>query len=251
MLMREKYYKKQIEILDNIDLKAELEQLGNEKIVGYLFYCKANGEKLLNLYLNEKDNIVDKQEIVDNLSVFKNSNNAVFKNPPLEIWLENKESWCKNLARNLANKFNLDYEEVLSEVYFNVVKLYKKNKFLDNLGYTQMSVKNSVLNKIRSDKVRLTSDNSAVLSLDSVIPNCEDNNITLAQVIEDTNCVSPERNAEFLSVKNSIFKTLEKSFTKQEIEQITTCKVRELPSGLFNRLARWRKRNTLEKVLER
>lgn len=251
MLIKEKYYKKQIEILDNVDIKAELEQLGNEKIVGYLFYCKSNGEKLLNLYLNEKDNIVEKQEIVDNLSVFKNGNNAVFKNPPLEIWLENKESWCKNLARNLANKFNLDYDDVLSEVYFIVVKLYNNNKFLDNLAYTQTSVKNGVLNKMRTDRFKLTSDNSAVLSLDSVVQNCGDNDITLAQVIEDTDCINPERNAEFLSVRNSVFKMLEKSFTKQEIEQITTCKVRELPSGLFNRLARWRKRNTLEKVLER
>ena len=104
---------------------------------------------------------------------------------------------------------------------------------------------------MRTDRFKLTSDNSAVLSLDSVVQNCGDNDITLAQVIEDTDCINPERNAEFLSVKNSIFKMLEKSFTKQEIEQITTCKVRELPSGLFNRLARWRKRNTLEKVLER
>jgi len=251
MLLKEKYYKKQIEIFDNIDLKAELEDLGDEKIVGYLFYCKPNGEKLLNLYLNEKDNVVDKQEIIDNLSLFNSSNNVVFKNPPLEIWLANKNGWCKNLAKNLANKFSLNYDEVLSEVYFNVVKLYKKNKFLDNLGYTQTSVKNSILNKMRNEKNKLNGDNSFVVSLDSIIQNCEDNNITFEQMIEDNTCINPEKNAEWLSIRKSIFKLLEKSFTKQEIEQITTCKSRQLPSGLFSRLARWRKKNTLEKVIGR
>lgn len=251
MLLREKYYKKQIELFENIDLQTELDQLGNEKIVGYLFYCKANGEKLLNLYLNERDNVVDKQEILDNLLVFNNGSNSVFKNPPLEIWLANKDGWCKSLAKTLSNKFNLEYDEVLSEVYFNVAKLYNGNKFLDNLSYVQTSVKNSLLNKLRDERNKLNGDNSSVISLDNIVPNCEDNNITFEQMIEDTNCINPEKNAEWLSVRKSIFKLLEKSFTKQEIEQITTCKARQLPSGLFSRLARWRKKNTLEKVMER
>lgn len=251
MLLREKYYKKQIELLDGINLKEELDKLDiNEKIVGYLYYSK-NGENLLNLYLNEKDDVIKKQEVIDNLIVFKNTNGSVFKNPPLDIWLNNKDAWCKSLAKTIAKTYCLEYREALSEVYFTIVKLYNKNKFLDNLAYIQSCVKNNISLKLRRDKNKLNGDNVKVVSLDTIVQSNEDNNLTLEQMIENPNCINPENNAEFLSVKKEILKVLEKSFSKREIEQIATYPVTMLPSSLFSRLSRWRKKNTLESILER
>ena len=229
----------------------------HDKLIGFLFSVKNGvkfGEpiKVLNLYLikplyYKKEDIsldclkIAWLEFVAKMATEKQHGKMiVFKNPPIEQWMDTKENWCKKLAAKVSEQFSWSFDEALSEVYYTVMKCYSKGHvYMGNLGYIQTSVYNNVRMCIRFNKNRLNQQSGKCASLDQTITEIDDSEtITLADCIGEDDKSFAE--FEFDEFKKDCEDLMSRDFSKREIEQILTQKAGYLPLNLYRRLVNWR-----------
>lgn len=228
-------------------------------VIGYFFSVK-EGNKLqsdievLNLYLINTNyyvgDIVQADELKSSwdLFSFKNLNEVsykkkmVFKNPPIKEWIATKENWCMKLAHKLSKQYQWEFDDMLSEVYYTVMKLYnRKTVYMGNLGYIENSVNNSIRLIIRDNKNKLSLNNEMVMSLDTPI-NCEGEDISIGDMIAAPDEIDSELN--YRELKQNIIKMLSLKFSQREIDQLLKIDRKDqrilLSPPLYNKLLHWR-----------
>lgn len=233
----------------------------HDKLIGFLFSIKESVKfglptKVLNLYLIKPiyydGPTISLEELSQAWTEFSNkvmhethhSKMIVFKNPPIEQWIDTKENWCKKLASKIAEQFNWTFDEALSEVYYTVMKCYKKEHvYIGNLGYIQTSVYNNVRMSIRFNKNRLNQDSKRCESLDQTIAESDN-----GEVVTIGDCIGVDDQA-YKDMDVKVFEQeckdlLKKSFSEREIEQILEQKAGYLPMNVYRRLTRWRKQHS-------
>lgn len=262
-----KYYIKQY-IINNCSFQEWRHNNYNDiiktdKIIGYLFSVKEDTFNLktlvLNLYLIKKDfyvkDGVSDIELGNDWELFLNKvytdnstkHVAVFKNPPIENWLDTKDNWCKKVATEYSKQFQKPYNDILSDVYFSIAKCYtKSNVYMGNLNYVKQTIKNDILMNIRHDKHKVYGDN--LVSLNTVIGVAKDGNEqTLEDVIPEPEDLS-EDSLEYRNIKDIVIKLLKNDFTDREIEQLINQRSIFLPQSLYKRLVRWRERHSIKEI---
>lgn len=238
----------------------------HDKLIGFYFSVKIEAKfnspiKILNLYLIKplyyKNNGITLEELDAAWAEFltkmvdtKNCNKAIlFKNPPIEQWLDTKENWCKKQAAKIAEQFNWSFDDALSEVYYTIMKCYNKGHvYMGNLGYIQTAIYNNVRMYIRFNKNRLNQQSGRCVSLEQLITENDDGEtITLADCIgiEDKDFIK----IEFADFEKDCKALLSKSFSEREIEQILTQKAGFLPIPVYRRLVKWRKQHSPAELL--
>lgn len=227
--------------------ESEFSKICNGKnVVGYLFI---SGKLKLYLSNNKSRNITIK-DLKSDYDKFKVSEKPVYRNPPLPMWLETKDNWCKKIANKLALKYNLHFENVLSEVYLSICKCYKKGVYLGNLGYIERAIINNLLCSIRYDKNRLYDKNILLISLDMNIGDSEDGSLTLCDILPSDE--DPFKEIEYKQLENALIKELSVMFSTREIEQIINCeRVKYLPVSVYRRLLRFRKKCPLSLFMKK
>lgn len=258
-----KYYIKQLLLNEDFNPETWTEEeynniiCHNDKCIGYLFSTKegvkfADASKVLNIYLIKPKYFTNDGITKDELSrqwrdflircdtETHHSKRNIFKNPPIEQWIDTKENWCKKLASKVSTQFGWTFDEALSEVYLTVMKCYSKGHvYMGNLGYIQTSVYNDVRMAIRFNKNRLNQDSGLVDSLDqTVIESDNDDSISLIE------CVGQEDEAlkevEYADFEKEVKDVLGKAFSPREIDQILSQRAGYLPMNLYRRLIKWR-----------
>lgn len=261
-----KFYIEQI-ILTNEDnpgtwVESQFQSIcRHDKLIGFLFSVKEKvkfgvSTRVLNMYLI-KPNYYDKEpirlqelqkawnEFLDKLfNETHHSKMIVFKNPPIEQWVDTKENWCKKLASKIAEQFEWPFDQALSEVYYTVMKCYNKGHvYMGNLGYIQTSVYNNVRMTLRYNKNRVNQDSGKCDSLDQTVTESDDGEtITLGECLgfDDENFKSMEHQAFEKECKN----LLSQSFSEREIDQILKQRAGYLPMNLYRRLTTFRKQHS-------
>lgn len=219
----------------------------NNKIIGYLVY-KAKTTNTLTLYVIDsgyKDSVTLKElqaayKITNLQYEINNKPVSLFKNPPLELWLNTKKEWIKKITYRLSQKYNMSYDETLSLVYYAIVKLYNKTTiYMGNLNYLSMAANCEIMMDHRYYKNRLTLNNDSVISLDESFE-IDGTMHTKNEIFgeEDSNFV----NEDFIETTNEIKKVLRYKFSEREIDQIINAQG-QLPQGLYRRLLDWRKQH--------
>ena len=230
-------------------------------ILGYHFSTKEFGTlretRVLNIYFIRPEYYINKECIsLDDLSkawelFFNCPTKQVFKNPPLKEWIDTKENWCKKLATYIMRAYNKPFEEALSDVYFVVTRLHKKETiYMGSLTYIRNAVINHVKVEFRDNRNKLNQDSGLAISLD--LPMCvneDDENISLMDMIAvDTDYY--EDNIEYLETLENCKRLLRKTFSDREIDQILNVKPQFMPKHLYNRLNAWRKQHSPEEIYE-
>lgn len=235
----------------------------HDKLIGFLFSVKESVKfgmptQVLNLYLIRPNYYTEEpislKELNEAWKLFSDkvaqenhhSNMIVFKNPPIQNWMDTKENWCKKLAKKVADKFNWTFSEALSEVYYTVTKCYNKGHvYMGNLGYIQTSVYNNVKMTLRFNKNRINQDSKRCNSLDQVICESEDGeHLTLGDCIGNEDESIEQLNYEAL--EKECMELLSEYFSEREIDQILKQKAGYLPMGLYRRLISFRQKHSPE-----
>ena len=234
--------------------------LKDDKLVGY-FYDGKKPEKTLNLYLIKRK-YYDGPEICISdytwklfLSKTPESNNyLLFENPPIELWLDTKNNWCKKIASILSKKFDMKYDEALSHLYMAVVKCYARGlAYMGNLSYVYKAAYHEILMYKRFCKKRFITENNTgnTISMNTVIDTSSDGeDITLEDALPAPEDVS-ETSLGYRELLQNCKDLLSDSFSPREIEQIILLEGSEtsLPINLYARLARWRNKHSVKEVI--
>lgn len=252
-----KYYIKQF-VINNYTFQQWEDkfskEVNNSSIIGYLFYSRPNkfGEDslLLNLYLinnsQYKGNTISREIINRDWEVFfNNPKSRVWKNPPIDIWLNTKNNWCKKIATKFSEQFNTSFEEILSDVYYSVIICYNKpNVYMGSLNYISKVIYNTILMNIRSNKHINDISLNTVISMDK-----DDNEITLEDLQIDENDDCGQSDLEFRDTYNKTIKALKLTFSNREIEQIVNNNPLYLDRNIYSRLLKWRMKHTSKEIL--
>ena len=256
-MMLNKYYIKQFNITNSSFqefIKTYFEDITKvDYIVGYLFIVE-NGKDILNIYLFKKRSVNFAFTPIS-LATFKNdwelffvTKKLLFKNPPIEMWLDTKNNWCKKLANHISKKFGITYDEALSEVYNGIMICYNNvTVYMGNLNYIKHTIINNLLKDIRYEKKRLTLNNPMVISLDQSFElDSEDDAIKLNEIIAAPEDCS-EESSSYRETLKQCKKLLSGKFTEREIDMILTIDQSLLPRPLYKRLWNWRNEYFIDK----
>jgi hypothetical protein len=180
----------------------------------------------------------------------EHSKHRLFQNPPIELWLDTKDNWCKKLARTLAEQFDKSFQEALSNVYLVIMQSYRRNTvYMGNLGYIRKAAYNRMLMDLRYNKCRINQDSGNAISLDTVVYSEGEDELSLLDMLP-----SDEETDDELMYKEILEKAkelLSKTFSPREIDQILTQpQVKYLPLGLYRKLMRWRNAHNVGELYE-
>lgn len=231
----------------NVWTEDKLNEITNNKvIIGYMLKLTSSNS-ILNIYVLSKEYTVNKGISLEELknaystwlyNVVYNNKDVLFKNPPIENWLDTKEQWIKKTANKLSKIFDKPFEEMISHVYYAIIKVYNNGKaYIGNLGYIERAAYNEVLLEIRNNRNKLLIDDYKVISIDSLIPN-NDEDLTYNDVLSTEDDL--QENFNFEETLTKIKQTLKFTFSEREIDQIINCQG-QLPFNLYRRLLNWRK----------
>ena len=220
----------------------------NETIIGYFMKTNKTGETI-NLYVipakYNKGQAVNRLDLAAVyfqwlLSVKLNEDDklVVFRNPPIENWLDTKQQWIKKTAHKLSKTFDKCFDEMLSHVNYAIIKAFNKTGvYAGNLGYIERSAYNEVLMDIRNNRNKLILDNDKVCSLDEQF-DIDGTMHTFGEICGEDDPAF--RQEEFNETTNEIKKVLSYTFSEREIDQIINSQG-QLPLSLYRRLLTWRK----------
>lgn len=232
------------EVKNNFEEKYEL-TIDEYSIIGYrISYDSVKDNLYVTLYLKKtKDNkvnlTVEIESIIDDI-FSERKDYMSFRNPPIEDWLNTKESWCRKLAKSVSDQYRLSFDEAMSEVYLSILKCYRKGIYMGSLGYIEVSVRNEVKMNYRSLKHKVSVFNCGnVISLSS--PTYEDkdgNRVFVADVIGKCDDIQDRIEAE--EELASVIRCLKKTFSDREIDQIIKNEQKYWPVNLLGKMRRWR-----------
>lgn len=264
-----KFYIKQY-IINNVSFQEwadnhMVEKLKDNAIIGYLFSTKSNKflepTQVLNVYLIKREyykkSEISMIELAKDWELFllkcKESTDykkhAVFKNPPIEEWLDTKDNWCKKVAGEISATFSMPFQDALSDTYYAIMVCYNKGTiYMGNLNYIKKSVYNKVLMELRANKRRVNLDSGLAISLNTVIgSDSEDNEFTIMDIIPEEEKMT-EDSLEYKMLLDNVTKLLSQTFSPREIEQILTKTPAQLPTNVYRRLLTWRYKHSIDEV---
>jgi len=239
----------------------------NQVVVGYILRTiKIETEiaSLLNLYVVDHDDVTDTNKIIT-LQGLKNvfsqwleclvedPNTFLFRNPPLDKWLETKENWIKKITHKLSLAYSKAYDECLSSLYTTILHCYnKENVYMGNLHYLIVSVNNRIKIEHRYLRNRLQGEHPNAIHLDAVPSDfngsLEDSISSLHEIIGGAEDPSVQRE-KTLEVFSAIKADLLEDFSEREIDQIINSPG-YLPNTLYRKLLKWRKSHKREDYVE-
>lgn len=264
-----KFYIKQY-IINNVSFQEwadnhMVEKLKDNAIIGYLFSTKSNKflepTQVLNVYLIKREyykkSEISMIELAKDWELFllkcKESTDykkqAVFKNPPIEEWLDTKDNWCKKVAGEISATFSMPFQDALSDTYYAIMVCYNKGTiYMGNLNYIKKSVYNKVLMELRANKRRVNLDSGLAISLNTVIgSDSDDNELTIMDIIPEEEKMT-EDSLEYKMLLDNATKLLSQTFSPREIEQILTKTPAQLPTNVYRRLLTWRYKHSIDEV---
>ena len=243
---------------------TKLSQLtNNQVIIGYILKpikLESNLQSLLNLYVIDEDSLSDSDKVID-LQFLKNVFAQwleslvedpicyMFRNPPLDKWLETKENWIKKVTGKLSVAYHTTYDDCLSSLYTTILYCYhKENVYIGNLHYLIVSANNRLKVEHRFMRNRLYGGHPNAIHLDALPSDfngaLENSISSLHEVIggEEDSSIQKEKNLEiFDAIKTDLLN----DFSEREIDQIINSPS-YLPNTLYRKLLKWRKTHKRE-----
>jgi len=214
------------ENIDEIDIS-----LDKYHIIGY--YVSNKG---ITLWLDKSNSEITLDDIKLMYDKCVIDNIICYKNPPLDLWLNDHSDFIKALSSNLSNKYSADKDSVLSDIYYVICLLYKKNKYLGSLNYIRKSCDNFIKMSYRLDRFNKLISSGMIISLDT--PLLVDDDIVLSEIIEDT---SSNDNKLDDMIKLLRISLLSVGMSVNEIKLILDEKFGNLSSAGYRRFLKWRK----------
>jgi len=236
----------------------------NEVCIGYQVRAKdikfGMGATVLNLYLIRPQYFKDLHKILllEDLknawmqyleAIQEDPKTTMFRNPPIKEWLDTKDNWIKKLANNLSNKYNRNFNDVLSEVNHTIMKCYSKpHVYMGNLGYIEKAAENAVRMEHRYLSSRMHGDHPQALHLDQEFGSEDDIGI---QTYHDLiGKIDPEyKEMDLECIKQDIIDDLGLDFSPREIDTIMNSPG-YLALSLYRRLNKWRKTHRKEDYMK-
>lgn len=235
----------------------------NQTVVGYILKNESKTttpQPVLNLYTINSNHLSEPDKIISALtlknvflqwleSLVEDSKSYMFRNPPLEEWLETKQNWIKKLTAKLALSYNKTYDDCLSTLHMTILHCYNKaDIYLGNLHYIVVAVNNNLKLEYRYMLNRLHGNHPDAVHLDAVPSDfnaaLDDSISSLHEIIagvEDP-YFKDERSEDR---RKSILDDLREEFSEREIDQIVNMPG-YLPMSLYRKLLKWRKTHKRE-----
>lgn len=246
---------------------ADLCRLTNdEAVVGYILKpikIDTDIQSLLNLYVIDRDDVTELDKVIDvqflkNVfaqwleSLVEDPGCYMFRNPPLDKWLETKENWIKKVTGKLSSAYHTVYDECLSSLYTTILHCYnKENVYLGNLHYIIVAANNRLKVEHRFMRNRLYGEHPDAVHLDAVPsdfnPALENSISSLHEIIGGVEDPSVQREKDTEMFK-AIKADLLEEFSEREIDQIINAPG-YLPNTLYRKLLKWRKSHKREDYL--
>ena len=180
--------------------------------------------------------------IIDSLCKVRNNNTIEYKNPPLENWIPTHSSWVNKEVFKFAKQFNLDFDDVLSEMYQVLLKAKNKNIYLSNISYLKTMFVHHMRTLYRDNKPKF-----ATIALDTTI---DDDNNTLMDVIAN-DMMLPEMNMEYNLFLKTVKSLLRRTFTEREITMILDGNSSNaVDRSLHRKLIIWREKHDTNEIYE-
>ena len=239
---------------------------GKRVVVGYIFKpvkVVPELQSLLNLYVIDRDALNDTHQVLDAVllqsaflqwleSLTEDPKSFVFRNPPLDKWLETKDNWIKKVTGKLAESYTHTYDECLSALYTTILHCYNKGDiYIGNLHYLVVSVNNRIKVEHRFMKNRLCGAHPNAVHLDAVPSDfndgLEDSISSMHEIVggvEDPSIEQERRREMFRAIR----KDMCDEFSEREIDQIMRSPG-YLPNTLYRKLLKWRKTHKREDYL--
>lgn len=224
----------------------------DEIVIGYLFLNRdkrklASEVMTLTIFVINKryyiEGEVTLKELKDKWEIIKINKDKSFKNPPLENWLDTKQNWCNQTARKLSLKYNMLFEETLSDLYYVITILYNKT-YMNSLNYIYRAAENEILMRLRYNKRRQNVNNT--VSLDSILLIDENDALSLSDIIGEDD---PEMiRLEQQELVDKALSILSESFSQREIKMLLSYKSVELPQPLYKRFRRWTQKHSMREL---
>lgn len=237
------------------------EMLQDKVMIGYMFRSKGE-QHTVSIYTIEAKYLKTKDRLVtiDNLksaylqwleSLIENEKSIVFRNPPIQEWLDTKDEWCRKTARKLSLKYNKTFDDALSAVYFVVMKCYNDGRvYMGNLFYIEQCAHNKIKKNIVYMRNRLTGEHPLVISLDATPSEYNeslgDSTLTFHEIISEEDI--GDNTEELRQIIDNAIEGLKQEFSPREIDQILNNRG-YLPMPLYRRLLKWRKTHKMEDYL--
>jgi len=238
----------------------------NEVVVGYLLKSakiESDYRSILNLYIIDADQLLPTHKIINALtlkhvflqwteSLAEDSRSFMFRNPPLDKWLETKRNWVKKITGILSATYYKTYDDCLSTLYTTILVCYNRGDiYIGNLHYLVVATNNRLKMDHRYMKNRLTGEHKEAVHLDAApsdFNNDLENSISsLHEIIggvEDPYIKEYDTYEIFKSIKTDLLK----EFSEREIDQIVNAPG-YLPNTLYRKLLKWRKSHKKEDYL--
>lgn len=240
----------------------------NDLVVGYILKngapVKSKPQPILNLYLhNVKKTLSDESKLITLTmlqsaflqwleSLAEDPKSYMFRNPPLEEWLDTKENWVKKISFKLSQSYNRDYDECMSTLYMTILRIYNKgNIYIGNLHYIIVSVNNDLKLEFRYMLNRWYGGHPDAIHLDATpsdfVGSLEDSISSLHEIIGGPTFADLEEE-RLKDLYEEILEDMKEEFSPREIDQIVNTPG-FLPMPLYRKLLKWRKTHKLEDYL--
>ena len=225
---------------NNVD---ELPKSLKENIIGYYV-----SKDRITLWLDEREidtPVISINDIVDIYDECVKKNINCYKNPPLDLWLNEHREFIRALSSNLANKYNREKDDTLSDIYYIICLLYKNNKYLGSLNYIRKSCENYIKLLYKRDKFNKLISSGMMISLDT--PLSVDDDISLSEIIEDTSYNNDNCFDEVIKLLR--ISLLSIGMSNNEIMLILDNKYDSLTSSRYRQFLKWRKNHNIYEFL--
>lgn len=215
---------------------------------------------VLNLYYIDDSKVLNKatiltQPVLGNIfkqwleAIIEDEKSFMFRNPPLDLWLDTKDNWVKKITIKLSTMYTTPYDDCLSTVYDTLVKCYNRGDvYMGNLNYLSTAIHNNIKLDYRYLKNRWHGGHQDAIHLDANVSDfnasADEGVTTLHEIIGGQLDHDPveQREKDMLS---TIMSDLKREFSPREIDQIINHQA-TLPMTLYRKLLKWRKEHTRE-----
>lgn len=236
-----------------------------EFIIGYLIKNAAPIEEdivpVLNLYLYDNLKTLSDPTKIISLALLQNIflqwveslredlKSYMFRNPPLEEWLDTKKEWVKKISYKLSQSYGRNFDECMSTLYMTILNIYNKSdKYLGNLHYIVVAVNNEIRREFKFMRNRWHGGHPDALHLDADFQEGVDDSISSLHEIIGGPTYADLEELRLVQVFEEIREDMKKEFSPREMDQIVNTPG-FLPLPLYRRLLKWRKTHKLEDYL--
>lgn len=221
------------------DLQTKLFKIATKhNIIGYHIQNKKEHfgqmtEKLQLFYIKDEQGHLDIiADILDDMLLIRTGTSYKYKNVPLENWIYSHLNWLNKETYKYAKQFNMQFDDVYSEINEVLLCAVEKNIYLSNVIYLDKMIKNQLRENYDKNKDR----KQVILPLDLEI----DEDLTLKDAIPSD---EPELGSqlEYELLQRAAKSLLHNAFSDREIKQILDGNVNSnIDLNLYRRLKVWR-----------